>query len=116
MKKTNGFIIATSDQYVPTPRRACFAWPQFGRVYYKQLNRAARSAIRRDTCQDIQRRISEEGRSAMWRVIRPAVGSGKAESSLPDLTPDQLNHFFFVGVGPRVAGEVLDLGEIADLP
>ena len=64
---------------------------------------------------DVQRRLREEGSSSLWRVIRPAVESGRVGHRLPDVTPDQLNRFF-VSVGPRVAGEVRDAGETPDLP
>jgi len=96
-------------------RRAALTSLGHSSAEYKQLNRAARSAIRRDSYEDIRRRIHEEGRSAMWQIIRPAVGSGRADRKLPDAAPDQLNRFF-VSVGPRVAGEVRDLGETPDLP
>ena len=35
--------------------------------------------------------------------------------TIPDISPDSLNRFF-VGVGPRVAGEVRDMGEVPHLP
>ena len=43
------------------------------------------------------------------------MGSDRDDRKLPDLTPDNLNRFF-VGVGPRVAGEVRDMGEAPHLP
>ena len=51
----------------------------------------------------------------MWRVMRSSVGSGKGDRKLPVTSPDDLNRFF-VSVGPRVAGEVRDLGEAPRLP
>ena len=74
-----------------------------------------RAAIRSDSCHDVQRRLREEGSGALWKVIRPAVESGKATRTLSDVTPDQLNQFF-VSVGPRVAGEVRGMGDAPDLP
>ena len=74
----------------------------------RQLNRAARSAIRRDSCDDVRRRIREEGRSAMWRVIRSSVGSKGDGRIVPVASPDQMSRFF-VGVGPRVADEMRDM-------
>ena len=61
---------------------------------YKDLNRAVRSAIRHDTCNDVRRRIREDGRASMWKAIRSVVGGGKADRALPEATPDQLNEFF----------------------
>ena len=107
--------IIDDTKVILSRRRAALASFGHGSAAYKQLNRAARSAIRRDSCEDVQRRIHEEGRSAMWRVIRSSVGSGRDERKLPDLSPDDLNRFF-VGVGPRVAGEVRDMGEAPHLP
>ena len=108
-------VISDETRCLMSSRRAALASLGHSFAEYKQLNRAARSAIRRDTCHDIHQRIQEEGRGAMWRVIRPVVGNGRADRRLPNVTPDELNRFF-VSVGPRVAGEVRDLGEIADLP
>ena len=86
-----------------------------GSAEYRQQNRAARSVIRRGNCQEVQRRIRVEGRTAMWIVIRPAIESGIAQRTLTDATPDQLN-LFFVPVGSRVPGAVRNSGEIPDLP
>ena len=82
---------------------------------YKELNRAVRSAIRHDTCADVRRRIQEDGRASLWRAVRSVVGEGRADRAVPDTSPDQLNRFF-VGVGPRVAAEVRDMGESPELP
>lgn len=82
---------------------------------YKDLNRAVRSAIRRDTSADVRRRIQEGGRASMWRAVRSVVGGRKADRAMPDASADQLNQFF-VSVGPRVAGEVRDMGETPELP
>ena len=51
----------------------------------------------------------------MWKAIRSTVDTGKSDRKLPDVTPDQLNDFF-VSVGPRVAGEVRDMGQTRDVP
>ena len=83
----------------------------------KQLNRAAWSVIRRDSCEDVRRRIRKEGRSR-YVAGDTAVASvaGKEDGqTLSDVSPDGLNRFF-VGVGPRVAGEVRDMGEVPHLP
>ena len=44
---------------------------------------------------------------SMSILTRQGKGDGR---TLPDISPDSLNRFF-VGVGPRVAGEVRDMGE-----
>ena len=51
----------------------------------------------------------------MWRVVRSSVAGKGDDRTLPDMSPDNLNRFF-VGVGPRVAGEVRDMGEAPHLP
>ena len=51
----------------------------------------------------------------MWRVIRSSVAGKGGGRTLPDVTPDDLSRFF-VGMGPRVAGEVQDMGEAPRLP
>ena len=51
----------------------------------------------------------------MWRVIRPSVAGKGDGRSLPDISPNSLNRFF-VGVGPRVASEVRDMGQVPHLP
>ena len=108
-------IVTDETRDILSRRRAALASFGHSATEYKQLNRAARAAIRRDSCEDVRRRIREERRSAMWRVIRSSVGSDRDDRKLPDLTPDNLNRFF-VGVGPRVAGEVRDMGEAPHLP
>ena len=96
-------------------RRGALTTGGHGSAEYRELNRAVRSAIRRDTCDDVRRRIREEGRGGMWKAIRSTVNSGKSDRKIPSATPDQLNEFF-VSVGPRVAGEVRDMGQTCDVP
>ena len=108
-------VISDETKTILSRRRAALASFGHGSTDYKHLNRAARSAMRRDSCEDVRRRIQEEGRSALWRVIRSSVGSGKGDRKLPVTSPDDLNRYF-VSVGPRVAGEVRDLGEAPRLP
>ena len=77
---------------------------------YRDLNRAVRSAIRRDSRDDIGRRIREEGALSVWKNIRSVVADKKAgQRVLPSMSADQLNQFF-VNVGPRVAAEVAGRG------
>ena len=73
---------------------------------YRDLNRAVRSAIRRDTRIDIETRIREQGPHTVWRNIRSVVaGKRVGREVAPQLTPQNLNEFF-VSVGPRVAAEI----------
>ena len=96
--------VSEETKQLKSRRRGALAAGGQRSVEYKGLNRAVRSAIRRDTCDDIQRRIREEGRGSMWKAIRSTVHSGKSDQKLPDVTPDQLNEYF-VSVGPSVADE-----------
>ena len=64
---------------------------------YSELNRAVRSALRRDTRDDIQRRIAEGGASSVWRSIRNVVGDRRSGRVTPDATPDALNAYFVRG-------------------
>ena len=81
---------------------------------YQNLNRAVRSAIRRDTRADITTRIKEQGLHTVWRNIRGVVAGKKpANDVLPELSPEELNAFF-VSVGPRVAAEVTDETDRSD--
>ena len=98
-------VVSGETKQLMSRRRGALAAGGHGSAEYRELNRAVRSAIRRDTCDDVQRRIREEGRGSMWKVIRSTVDSGKSDRKLPDVTPDQLNEYY-VGVGPRVANEV----------
>ena len=80
------------------------------------LDRTVKSAIRRDMKQDIARRISEQGPTTLFRNIRQVIeGKKSAQRAAPEATPDELNEYF-VGVGPRVAGEVRDRGQPPFLP
>ena len=63
----------------------------------------------------MRRRIQEDGRTSIWRAVRGVIGGKSADGTIPDASPDQLNRFF-VSVGPRVAGEVRDMGEPPELP
>ena len=107
--------VSDDTKLLMSRRRAALAIGGHGSTNYKTLNRAVRSAIRRDTCTDMQRRIREEGRNSIWRAVRSVVDGKKVDRKLPNVTPNRLNEYF-VSVGPRVAGEVRNTGEIPDLP
>ena len=75
------------------------------RPNYKTLNRRVRSAIRRDSREELDRRLHEAGPSGMWRVVRPVIGSSRPTRSAPSADADALNRYF-VGVGPDTARQV----------
>ena len=62
-----------------------------GSSEYRQLNRAVRSAIRRDTRDDVCRRIHEQGPASMWRNTREIIG-GKScgQRTLPSVSADRM--------------------------
>ena len=77
---------------------------------YRDLNRTGRSAIRRDSRDDIDQRIKDAGPASVWRSLRGVVGNKRTgQRVLPSLPVEQLNRFF-VDVGPRVAAEVAGRG------
>ena len=79
-----------------------------GSSEYRRLNRAVRSAIRRDTRADVCRRIEERGPNSVWRSTRDVIGGrSSGPRTLPSVSADCMNEYF-VQVGPRVAGEVAD--------
>ena len=79
---------------------------------YRDLNRAVRSAIRRDTRLAIESRIREQGPHTVWRNIRSVVAGRTRDDTSPQLSPSALNEYF-VSVGPRVAAEVAGAAEHA---
>ena len=99
---------ATSD--LMSRRRAALSAGGRDSAEYRDLNRAVRSGIRRDTRESIEHRIRERGPSSIWQSIRGVVGGKRSGTPvLPQLSSDELNRFF-VSVGPRVAAEVADRG------
>ena len=80
------------------------------------LDKRVKSAIRRDVRQDIARRVGEQGPATIFRNINQVITGKKSTMRVvPGLSPDELNEFF-VGVGPRIAGEVRARGVPLDLP
>lgn len=94
-------VVTDATRDLMQRRRQALAQHGHGSDSYRVLNRAVRSALRRDTRDDIQRRIAEGGALSVWRSIRTVVGDRRSGRVAPDATPDTLNSFF-VGVGPRV--------------
>ena len=90
-------------------RRQALAESGHSSSAYRDLNRAVRSVLRRDTREDIRGWIAGGGTASMWRNIRPVVSGRRPARILPNATPDQINEYF-VSVGPRVAGEVSSRG------
>ena len=90
-------------------RRQALAESGHGSSAYRDLNRAVRSVLRRDTREDIRGRIAAGGAASMWRSIRSVVSGRRPARIVPNATPDQINEYF-VSVGPRVAGEVASRG------
>ena len=95
-------------------RRGALADFGHGSSEYRDANRAVRSAIRRDSRDGVERRIRENGRKSMWQLIRSFVTGRRTSRETPRTTADQLNHYF-VSVGPRVAGEIAEFGEVAEV-
>ena len=80
------------------------------------LDKKVKSAIRHDVRQDIARRVREQGPATMFRNISQVIeGKKSTERVVPEATPNELNEYF-VGVGPRVAGDVRARGVPLDLP
>ena len=108
-------VISEATKTLIRRRRAALAAHGHQSTVYKEANRAVRAAIRRDNRDDVARRIREDGRGSMWRHIGSYVSGKRGVRVLPDATADDLNQFF-VGVGPRVAGEVRSMGATPELP
>ena len=95
--------VTEATKLLMAERRSCLRAGD--RARYRELNRQVKSAIRRDTRQDLQRRIQESGKGGMWRSIRPVV-SGKRESRpTPDADPDAMN-MYFASIGTQIARQV----------
>ena len=87
-------------------RRAALAHSGHDSAEYRDINRAVRSAVRRDRRQDIERDIGDRGPSRVWQCIRAVVaGKRDGKSVRPDVSADEMNEFF-VSVGPGVAAEI----------
>ncbi|KAF0311721.1 hypothetical protein FJT64_017564 [Amphibalanus amphitrite] len=75
------------------------------RPLYKELNRRVRAAIRRDTSEEIHRRILASGRSSMWRSIRPVISAKQPTRPAPGADADTMNRYF-ASVGTVTARQV----------
>ena len=75
------------------------------RRLYKELNRRVRAAVRRDTSEDLRRRIQTGGRSSMWRTIRPVISAKQPSRPTPAADADAMNRYF-ANVGTQTARQV----------
>ena len=75
------------------------------REFYKTLNSQVRAAIRRDSREHIRHRLSEVGRTGMWRCLRHVIGTKVTVSAAPEIDADTLNRYF-VSVGTTTAASV----------
>ena len=97
---------ATGD--LMSSRRAALRDGGRNTAVYRDLNRAVRSAIRRDTRDSIEERIRESGPRSAWQSIRSVVGGKRSGTPvLPQLSSEELNHFFVSGTGDVSPGSVL---------
>ena len=79
---------------------------QGDRARYRELNRLTRSAVQRDSREDIRQRIAEAGSGSMYRCVRPIIASKRSgQTTTPDMDPDTLNRYF-AEIGPRTAASV----------
>ena len=107
--------VSTATRDLMARRRVALAVRGRGSSQYRDINRAVRSAIRRDRRTDIQRRISEQGPTSTWRNLRSVISSKRESLRVqPDTSVDHLNDFF-VSVGPNVAAEITSHGAAPEL-
>lgn len=96
---------ATKD--LMTRRRAALRTSD--RDLYKDLNRQVRSAVRRDTREEIGRRIQEGGPSSTWSSVRPVISGKRPTRSPPDADVNAVNQYF-ASIGTTTARQVDSAG------
>ena len=107
--------VSQSTRDLMARRRGALRVWGHGSAEYRDLNRAVRSAIRRDVKDDVCRRIVDQGPASLWRNVRGIVdGKSSGRRTLPSSPADRMNEYF-VQVGPRVAAEVASQGPAPDL-
>ena len=104
-------FVSDNTKAIMSRRRA--ALRAHDRETYKDLNRQVQSAVRRDTREELDRRLRAARPGDMWRVIRPVIGSRRPAQATPSADADALNRFF-VSVGMDTARRVDSSGP--DLP
>ena len=95
--------VTDATQLLMAQRRSCLR--DGDRDRYRELNRQVKSAIRRDSRQDIQRRIQEGGSGNMWRSIRSVISGKRTARPSPTANPDDMNRYF-ANIGTQIAGQV----------
>ena len=96
--------VSEGTRRVMAERRA--ALRQGDRARYKELNRLTRSAIQRDSRDNIRQRIAETGPGSMYRCVRPIIASKRSgQTTTPDIDPDTLNRYF-AEIGTKTAAAV----------
>ena len=74
---------------------------------YKELNRLTKSAIRRDSREDMRRRIREAGPNGMYRCLRPIIaGKRDGPNTTLETDPDVMNNYF-AQIGTQTAASVM---------
>ena len=72
-------------------------------------NRQVRSAVRRDTREEIGRRVREGGPSSMWRSVRSVIAGKRPTRPSPDADADAVNRYFS-SIGTTTARQVDSTG------
>ena len=104
-----------THQLMADRARALRMWGH-GTDVYRDANRLARAAFRADKRRHIGHRLSEQGRTSVWRCVGEVVGSKKGAAVVPPSVSAEAMNDFFVHVGPRVAAELAAQGTPPALP
>ena len=86
IRNPNAPTVSDDTKGLMCRRRGALAHYGRGSTEYRDANRAVRSAIRRDSRADVERRIRESGRQGMWRIIRPYVGGKRGSRVTPGVS------------------------------
>ena len=100
-------LVTEATKDLMTQRRA--ALRASDRDRYKELNRQVRSAVRRDTREEIGRRVREGGPSSLWRSVRPIISGKRPARQSPDADVDAVNRYF-ASIGTTTARQVNSAG------
>ena len=79
------------------------------RALYKELNRQVSSAVRRDTREELDRRVRESGPNSMWRSVRPVIAGKRPTRPSPNADTDAVNQYF-ASIGTATARQVDSAG------
>ena len=87
--------VSAATRDLMSQRRAALRSSGRESIAYRELNRAIRSAVRRDRRVELRREIGERGPNKVWQCIRSVVAGKKDGRNVqPDLPADDLNSFF----------------------